>query len=266
MNGSSVIHTSKLCHSYGQQAVLRDVTINVSAVSFFVVIGPNGSGKTTLMKILAGVMPLQSGEISIGNRPVGKYTKRELSRTVAYVPQLVASDVPFSVMDLVLMGRTPYHGMLGFESHDDIAIAKEALEITDVSHLARRRLDQLSGGEQQRVMIARAVCQQAPIIMLDEPTASLDLSHQIRIMDLMNQLRSEKGVTVVMISHDINLAAMYAEQLLLLNQGRVSRIGSPAEVLTQELLEDVYQCGIMIDVSPVGPYPRITPLPGHSLT
>jgi iron complex transport system ATP-binding protein len=216
------------------------------------------------MKIMAGLLAVQRGNISVMNRPIGSYAKKELARTIAYVPQLVSADVPFSVRELVLMGRAPHQSWLEFESPADLQFADEAMDITGVAHLARRRLEQLSGGEQQRVMIARAVCQQAPLILLDEPTASLDLAHQIRIMDLMAQLRDEKGVTVVMISHDINLAAMYGRQLLLLNEGRVSRTGPPREVVVPEALEGVYGCALSVDESPVGPYPRVTPVPGRT--
>jgi iron complex transport system ATP-binding protein len=217
------------------------------------------------MKIMAGILAVQDGRIAIMNRPIGSYAKKELARTIAYVPQLVSTDVPFSVRELVLMGRAPHQGWLEFDGPDDLRIAEEAMAITGVAHLAGRRLEQLSGGEQQRVMIARAVCQQALVILLDEPTASLDLSHQIRIMDLMAHLRDEKGVTVVMISHDINLAAMYGRQLLLLSGGRVSRTGSPREVIDPKVLEGVYGCPLMVDESPVGPYPRVTPVPGKAL-
>jgi iron complex transport system ATP-binding protein len=243
--------------------VLHDVHLDIPAGAFFVIIGPNGSGKTTLVKLMAGLVPLQRGRIEILDRPIERFSKKELARTIAYVPQLVATEVPFTVRELVLMGRAPHQGWLAFESPADAKLAREAMEITEVAPMAGRRLDQLSGGEQQRVMIARAVCQQAPIVLLDEPTASLDLSHQVRIMDLMDQLRRDRGVTVVMVSHDINLAAMYGRQLLLLDGGRVSRSGPAREVITRAVLEPVYHCRLVVDGSPVGSYPRVTLVPGN---
>jgi iron complex transport system ATP-binding protein len=135
------------------------------------------------------------------------------------------------------------------------------MAFTEVAHLARRKLDQLSGGEQQRVLIARALCQQPRVILLDEPTASLDLSHQIRIMDLMERLKTEKGVTVVMVSHDVNLAAMYGDQLLLLKAGEIVCIGSPDEVLNFKTLEETYGCKLLVDTSPLGDLPRVTVVP-----
>jgi iron complex transport system ATP-binding protein len=262
---TNVLHIADLSHSFDDQRILKAIGMDIPTGAFYIIIGPNGSGKTTLMKIMAGILAVQDGRITIMNRPIGSYARKELARTIAYVPQLVSTDVPFSVKELVLMGRAPHQGWLEFDSPDDLQIAEEAMAITGVAHLAERRLEQLSGGEQQRVMIARAVCQQAPVILLDEPTASLDLSHQIRIMDLMAHLRNEKGVTVVMISHDINLAAMYGRQLLLLNEGRVSRTGSPREVIDPKVLEGVYGCPLVVDESPVGPYPRVTPVPGKTL-
>lgn len=257
------IRIAKLSHSFGNRRVLDDIRLNITSGAFFIIIGPNGSGKTTLMKIMAGIVALQCGRIEILERPIADFTKKQLARTIAYVPQMIAADVPFTVRELVLMGRAPHQGWLALESSTDTKLAREAMAITEVAHLAGRRLDQLSGGEQQRVIIARAVCQQAPIILLDEPTASLDLSHQVRIMDLMDQLRHDTGVTVVMVSHDLNLAAMYGRQLLLLDGGRVSHNGTPQEVITREVLEPVYNCRLVVDISPTGSYPRVTPVPGQ---
>jgi len=162
---------------------------------------------------------------------------------------------------LVLMGRSPYLGILGMEHPEDMERARRAMDFTDVSSLAHRKLDQLSGGERQRVMIARAICQEPRIILLDEPTASLDLAHQVRVMDLMERLRDEKGVTILMVSHDINLAALYGNRLMLLKEGRVLSIGPPAEVLTFQTLESAYGCPLLVDKSPLGDFQRVTLVP-----
>ncbi|HSM75136.1 MAG TPA: ABC transporter ATP-binding protein, partial [Desulfobacterales bacterium] len=199
-----------LRHAYGTQTVLRDLSFEVRKGEFFIIIGPNGSGKTTLLKILAGIDRSFQGSVALLQRPLKSYTRRELARRLALVPQLAAETFPFSVQEVLLMGRAPHMGLLGLESQKDRRIAEQAMRFTGVSHLGRRRLDQLSGGERQRVYLARAVCQEPAVILLDEPTAALDLAHQIRVMDLMARLREERGVTIVMVSHDINLAAMYA--------------------------------------------------------
>jgi len=151
--------------------------------------------------------------------------------------------------------------MLGLEEENDLEIAHQAIAFTDLENLAHRKLDQLSGGEQQRVFIARAICQEPDIILLDEPTASLDLAYQVRIMDLMEQLKTEKGITVVMVSHDVNLAAMYADHLLLLHNGQVLCQGLPDEVITYQTLETAYGCTLLVDESPLGKSPRVTLVP-----
>jgi iron complex transport system ATP-binding protein len=188
-----------------------------------------------------------------------------LAKALAYVPQGLPVGFPFTVEETVLLGRAPHQKVLGLASQEDLDIAQQAMAFTEVAHLARRKLDQLSGGEQQRVLIARALCQQPQVILLDEPTASLDLSHQIRIMDLMERLKTERGVTVVMVSHDVNLAAMYGDQLLLLKAGEIVCMGSPNAVLNFDTLEETYGCKLLVDISPLGKLPRVTVVPNKFL-
>lgn len=263
---NSAVNAQNLSFAYGRDHVLRDVAFSIPAGSFFGIIGPNGSGKTTLMKLLCGILKPARGEIDICGRPCGTCTRRALARTVALVPQLPARDFPFTVREVVLMGRSPHLGMIGLERPLDHACAARAMEFTGVAHLAGRTVDRLSGGELQRVSIARAICQEPRVMLLDEPTASLDLAHQVSVMDLMEQLRHTRGTTIVMVSHDINLAGMYADQLLLLARGRVARIGTPAEVLTGETIEAVYGCPVMVDHCGPQATPRITPVPGTGIT
>lgn len=259
----TAIEISTLNHSYGEAHVLKDLSFKVPAQSFFIIIGPNGSGKTTLMKILSGTEPMQSGNLTILGKSMKAYSRKELARHVAFVPQLVLEDLPFTVMEVVLMGRSPHLGVLGLDREADRDIARQAMAFTGVTHLADRRLDRISGGERQRVLIARAICQTPRTILLDEPTAALDLSHQVRIMDLMERLREEKQVTVVMVSHDLNLAAMYGDRLLLLKDGRIVSQGLPEDVLTYRTLERAYGCTLLVDESPLGGLPRVTPVPGR---
>jgi iron complex transport system ATP-binding protein len=254
-----------LRHAYGTQTVLRDLSFEVRKGEFFIIIGPNGSGKTTLLKILAGIDRSFQGSVALLQRPLKSYTRRELARRLALVPQLAAETFPFSVQEVLLMGRAPHMGLLGLESQKDRRIAEQAMRFTGVSHLGRRRLDQLSGGERQRVYLARAVCQEPAVILLDEPTAALDLAHQIRVMDLMARLREERGVTIVMVSHDINLAAMYADRLMLLKDGTRVAIGSPREIVTYQNIERTYGCRVLVGENPLGGYPQVTPVPGRFL-
>jgi len=255
------VRAERIRLSFGDTPVLDGVDFSVAEGEFFAVIGPNGAGKTTLLRILAGLLRPDAGRAEVLGRDVRDYSRRDLARVAAMVPQTLPAEFPFTVAETVLMGRSPYLGLTGIETAEDHATAEEAMAFTDISHLATRRLDRLSGGELQRTVIARAICQQPRIILLDEPTASLDPSHQVRIMDLMERLRRERGTTVIMISHDLNLAAMYGDRLLLLSGGRILRMGSPAEVLTAPDLERAYGCPIRVDTNPLDGGPRVTPVP-----
>ncbi len=249
-------------YSYARAPVLQDITFSVTPGDFFIVIGPNGSGKSTLMKLIAGISQPDKGMVKILERPVHSYRRKNLARQIAFVPQSVPIDFPFTVKEVVLMGRSPYQGMLGLENKEDMEKTQQAITFTGLAHLADRKMNQLSGGECQRVFIARAICQEPSVLLLDEPTAALDLSHQIRIMDLMEKLKSEKQITIVMVSHDVNLAAMYGNRLLLLDKGRVAKIGPPQEVLTYQNLERSYGCTLLVDKNPLGDVPRVTLVPG----
>ena len=249
-------------YAYGRTPVLQDITFSVTPGDFFIIIGPNGSGKTTLMKLISGIKPSHGGRLKILGRSIRSYNRRVLARQIAFVPQSVPIDFPFTVKEVVSMGRSPYQGMLGLENKDDIEKTRQAIAFTGMTHLAERKMNQLSGGECQRAFIARAICQEPSVLLLDEPTASLDLSHQIRIMDLMEKLKVEKQITIVMVSHDVNLAAMYGSRLLLLDKGRIAEIGTPREVLTYQHLEESYGCTLLVDKNPLGNVPRVTLVPG----
>lgn len=257
------IRINRLTCAYPQTPVLRDLTFQVDTGELFIVIGPNGSGKTTLIKAMAGILPISGGEIFLKERSLYTYKQRHLARQLAYVAQAGIVDSPFTVKEMVLMGRAPYLGILGIEGEKDLEIARQAIAFTGLSHLSGRRLNSLSGGERQRATIARAISQQPELILLDEPTAALDLSHQIRIMDLMEKMKKDRRTTVVMVSHDINLAAMYADRLLLLVDGRMAACGPPSEVIDARILSRAYNCEILVDPSPVGPWPRVNLMRGN---
>ncbi|MBW1985453.1 MAG: ABC transporter ATP-binding protein [Deltaproteobacteria bacterium] len=261
----SAIQIKDLHFSYKDLTVLKNISFSIKKESFYIIIGPNGSGKTTLLKLISGIINPEHDSIHMLGKSVLNYSRKTLARKLAFVQQNQPVDFSFTVFELVLMGRSPHMGMLGVEKEKDIDIATQAISFTAVDHLVDRKLDQLSGGEQQRVFLARAICQEPEIILLDEPTASLDLSHQIRIMDLMRKLMDEKGITVVMVSHDVNLAAMYADELLLLSKGRMMKKGKPDKVLTFQTLEKAYDCKLLVDESPVGNFPRITLVPHRFL-
>ena len=257
------ITTSNLSHSFAKRNVLRHLSFSIEKGDFFIIIGPNGSGKTTLMKLMAGILRPQKGQIEILGLPNRNYTPKALARAVAFVPQRLPVDLPFTAGEAVLLGRAPYQGALGIERDRDLEIANQAMQFTEVDHLNRLNVSQLSGGELQRVFIARAICQEPDIMLLDEPTASLDLAHQVKVMDLMEKLKREKGITVIMVSHDVNLAAMYGNQVLLLKEGEIASSGFPSDVLSFEKLEETYGCKLLVDESPLGEFPRVTLVPGR---
>jgi cobalamin transport system ATP-binding protein len=262
---SKAVEAEHVSYSYGSTPVLRGVSFDVNAGDFFVIIGPNGSGKTTLLKLICGILKPGEGRVKALGRPIREYSRKALARHVALVPQAFPADFPFTVTELVLMGRSPHQGVLGIENEGDMEAARRAMAFTGVEHLARRRLEQLSGGERQRVFISRAICQEPRIILLDEPTASLDLAHQVRVMDLMERLKEERGITVVMVSHDVNLAAMYGDFLLLLKEGEIVKMGLPEEVLTYTTLEQAYGCTLLVRESPLGRFPQVTIVPGKCM-
>ena len=247
--------------TYGSQTVLKDISFSVSKGRMFIIIGPNGSGKTTLLRIISTFIKPKTGRIEICGRPCQTYTRKSLAKVLAFVPQEVPPDFPFTVEEVVMMGRAPHIGLLGLESQKDKNIAAQAMKFTQTDHLARRKLAYLSSGERQRVFISRAVCQEPEIMLLDEPTAALDLGHQVHIMDMMEKLKQEKNITIIMVSHDVNLACMYADSLLLLKKGRMISMGSPQEVVNFKTLEQVYECVLMVDQSPLGKFPRVTLTP-----
>jgi iron complex transport system ATP-binding protein len=254
----SLIKIDNVTLYYGAIEVIKEVSVHIDAGEFFVIIGPNGAGKTTLLKSIAGLHPITCGDILLRHRSIGDYSRKELARSLALVPQHVNVEFPFTVAETVLMGRYPHLGLLPLESKRDLEMAARAMAFTEVLHLAGRRLSQISGGERQRVIIARAICQQPKVLLLDEPTASLDPAHQLRVMDLMERLRQQEEITIVMVSHDLNLASAYADRMMLLKNGAVANIGTPRQVLTREQLTDSYGCNLMVDQNPLSGTPRIS--------
>ncbi len=259
------VEARHLCFGYRGEPVLKDLSFVVDRGDFFILIGPNGSGKTTLMKALAGIKKAE-GSLKVLGRPIEGYSRKALARHVAFVPQQLPVDFPFSVREVVLMGRAPHQGILGMETRADLAVAERVMAVTHVTPFADRPLNCLSGGELQRVFIAKALCQEPDILLLDEPTAFLDLAHQIQVMDLLEHLKQENGITVIMVSHDLNLAAMYGDRLLLMQGGEILSLGTPSEVLTFSILEAAYGCILLTEKSPLGDFPRVTTVPGRLAT
>ena len=236
----SIVKVNSLSFSYGREAVLRDLSFEVSDGSFLAIAGPNGSGKSTLINLLCGQLKSESGSAVIDGVELCSYTSRSLARKVAVVRQEFIPAFGFSVIETVLMARVAYYDALGFESQADRDAVIEALEATETKKFADRRLSQISGGERQRVFIARALAQDTPILLLDEPTSFLDLKHQVGIYDLLKKMQTERGKTIVAVTHDINLAGQYADKVLLLGTDCSYHLGSTEEVLSKTMIEQVF--------------------------
>ena len=248
----------------GRMWTLDHLSFHIDAGEILGIVGPNGSGKSSLLKILSGLLSAGEGDVRLGGLSLGKRSQADVARLVAVVPQEYAQVFPFTVAETVLMGRFPHRTLrwwsmgIGDETANDLAHVHDAMVDTDVLSLADRLVSDLSGGERQRVMIARALAQEPKILLLDEPTAFLDINHQIDICSLIGRLRAERRLTVVLVSHDLNVASQYCDRVLMLKEGRLCRIGSPDETIRPDVLQLVYGCEVVVDAHPQTGRPRVT--------
>lgn len=248
----------------GRKWTLDRLSFHVDAGEILGIVGPNGSGKSSLLKILSGLLPLGEGDVLLGGLSLQKRSQADIARLVAVVPQEYVQVFPFTVVETVLMGRFPHRTArwwsmgIGDETANDLACAHQAMVDTDVVSLADRLVSDLSGGERQRVMIARALAQEPKILLLDEPTAFLDINHQIEVCSLITRLRAERRLTVVLVSHDLNVASQYCDRVLMLKEGGLCRIGSPEETIRTDVLRMVYGCDVVVDAHPQTGRPRVT--------
>lgn len=242
-----------------RRPALDRVTLEVPTGSFTAVLGPNGSGKSTLLRALLGVMAPSAGRATVDGTDARAWNRRELARLVGVVSQNEATAFPVTARELVAMGRYPHQGPLRAERPHDRRVIQRALKRCDVTDLAARRVTTLSGGELQRVRIARALAQEPRVLALDEPTASLDISHKMTIVGLLRRW-ADRGMTVLLITHQINLAARFADRVVLLHRGRVAAQGPPRKVLCEEIMESVYRWPLHVDCDPVVGAPRVVPL------
>lgn len=250
------IETGELSFAYKDCVVLRELRLAVERGEMVAILGPNGSGKTTLIKILSAVLDGQ-GEFKLNGRPIETYERRELSRLIAVVPQESRVSFPYTVAEIIMMGRASYHGPFALEGKKDLEVARASMELTDSLALSNRYLHELSGGEKQRVMIARALAQEPEILLLDEPSAFLDLKHQVQVFELLRRLNRERGLTIVAALHDVNLAALFFPRLAMLRDGKIYRDGSPREVLTEQTIEEVYGIHVRVELDPSGEKPQV---------
>jgi iron complex transport system ATP-binding protein len=254
----SVLSVDRVAFQYGETPVLREVSLELSAGCFMGLIGPNGSGKTTLLRIAAGLLKPSKGVVRLGEKPMERLSRVQVARQLALLPQSPNLPATFTAWELVLMGRTPFIGFLGHESSKDVAAAERAMGLAQCEQLADRRMEELSGGEQQRVLMARALAQEPTILLLDEPTAHLDMRHQIAVIDLVAEL-VEGGMAALGVFHDLNLAASYCHRLAVLSQGRLVADGTPGEVLRADTLSEVFHVDLCLTPHPRGGVPAVLP-------
>ncbi len=244
-----------------EDAALDGVSMVVPPGAFYAVLGPNGSGKSTLLRALLGMVPTATGETRVSGRTVSEWNRRALAREVGVVAQAESVAFPLTVRDLVGMGRYPYLGPLQAETPTDREAVQRAMERCDVWELGHRFVSTLSGGELQRARVARALAQEPEVLVLDEPTASLDIRHEMEILELL-RASADGGMTIFLITHHLDLAARFADRMLLLDRGRVAAEGRPREVLQEKTLQQVYQWPVSVDDDPGTGVLRVTPLSG----
>jgi iron complex transport system ATP-binding protein len=237
--------------SYGTDLVLKNITFSATAGEFIAIIGPNGAGKSTLIKLMDGILVSGGSDIYLEEKTLTDYSRKELARKIAYLPQDSKFAFSYTVKDVVMMGRFPYlKGVFAYTA-EDIRVVKDIMTLMEINHFETRYFNELSGGEKQRVLIASALAQQPKIILLDEPTTALDLHHQIAIYRILKKLQKEQHITIIVVTHDINLAAQYCERMALMGKGMIIRDDKPQKVLQFNLLQETFGVKVYIDINPL---------------
>jgi iron complex transport system ATP-binding protein len=256
-----MLKIQSLSVSYGPRRILHDVSLNVGSGEVLALIGPNGAGKSTLIRAASGVIPY-TGQVRTNGDDFASLSYMQRARYIATVPQAVSLPPAYTVWETVLLGRTPYLGFLGQPSQNDEEIARQALARVSALPFAERRVGELSGGEQQRVLLARALCQSTPILLLDEPTAHLDLQYQVGLLELVSELAHRDKLAVLIALHDLNLAAHYADRVALMVAGKIKAMGNPKEVLQPELIQEAYCLPVQVVKHPFLDIPLVLPEAG----
>src|SRR5882672_9443881 len=255
-----MLEAKNITVNYGDRSAVVDMSLRAQPGELIAIIGPNGAGKSTLLRVLNQSVEATRGEVLLDGRPLKSYARRAVARRIAVVAQEADLRFPVTVMEFVLGGRYAWSNRSGWETERDIEIARSVLRETALEDFAVRLMNELSGGERQRVILARALATEAKIFLLDEPTANLDLAHQATMLALV-RARCDRGDTAaVVVTHDVNLAAEFADEVMLLEKGRTIEVGSPHEVLTPELLGRVFHLRVLVDAHPISGAPRITPV------
>jgi iron complex transport system ATP-binding protein len=254
-----LISVEAVTYSYaGNGWQLHPSTFSVARGDILGIIGPNGSGKSTLLKLAAGVLQAPSGRVLLAGKDMRQLKRRQIARTLAYLPQHASSHFDYSVEEVVAMGRFPYLKGAGFMSAHDLEVISQSLEQAELDRFRQRRLSKLSGGERQRALLASVISQEPQVLLLDEPTTALDIHHQMKVFAILVAL-AKKGTSIVVVTHDLNLASVFCKQVLLLNQGAITCHGRPGDILQKEILETVYGKGLEIMKHPATGRPVIVP-------
>lgn len=260
MNKNLLIKTENLNWKYSDINILKNINLEFYKHKFYGLIGPNGSGKTTLIKNLTRSLNTPYNSIFFKNKELNNYSTKELSQLISYVPQSTDIEFEFSVMDIVMMGRSPHLRRFQTENKNDINIVEEAMKITNITHLKSKNISQVSGGERQRVIIARALAQQTELIILDEPVSQLDIQHQVEILDILKLLVSKKNITVILSLHDLNIASEYCDELILMKNGEVFEVGDVESIITTNNIDKVYGLSTLIIKNPLSQKPHVIPI------
>lgn len=261
---STSIEALNVSCGYNQETVLKGVTLHLSSDDFIGVIGPNGSGKTTLLRLLSKTLKPQTGTVLLNQKSLWSYSACQIARQVGIVPQEMQAVFCFTALEMVLMGRNPHQGFSWGYSQNDHRVAGRSMDLTRTSYLADRIFADLSGGEKQRVVIAQALAQEPQILLLDEPTAHLDINHQLDLLDLIRSLNEKNHLAILAIFHDLNLAAQYCKNLLILKNGKVVALGPTEQILRPQLIKEVFEVDVAVDVHPLTRRIFITPLHNRS--
>ncbi|CAM4381350.1 heme ABC transporter ATP-binding protein [Paenibacillus tarimensis] len=252
-----MIEVEQVHKRIGSRDILQDISFTWRENRMYGIIGPNGAGKSTLLSLLSGVEPYQSGRIRLRGRPIEEYGRKELARWLAVLQQEALPKAAFTVREIVAMGRYPFQNWLGQEEKDAEELVDRALQLVGLHAMGNRRLHQLSGGERQRAALAKVIVQQPQLILLDEPTTYLDIGYQVQLLDTVRSWQRTEGLTVVAVLHDLNLAAQYCDELLVLQDGRIAAAGTLAEVLTEEMIRSVYGADPIVLTHPEHGVPQV---------
>ena len=247
--------------AYSDGLVLQDANLSIKEGELVGLIGPNGSGKTTLLKVISGVLYPTQGEIQLDGFSLRRLKRKKVAQRIAMVPQQFHMPFAFKVEEVVMLGRTPFLRMLSEERKKELDIVNQAMEVVGIKPLGQRFFNELSGGERQKVILAMALAQQPKLLLLDEPTAHLDINHQVEILQLVRSLNEEQGTTVIAAMHDLNLASLYFRRLIMLKEGRIFADGMPREVLTPHLIQEVFSASVQVQSHPLTNVPHIVVLP-----